>query len=212
MEIFQSENLYRVDVPITFFCFFFAVLGVKFFEHFELCLSLVLNRMPPKMKSSASTVLWPRLVLFFLVISSLLWLRQQTSSTMLVPRFGWFVAVFPPVELLTVSSVCSFFFFFFCSLCVSTTQSYRTTRPVHRVRSKVYRRLMLIFIFFPMCKERDDGENSELDFSSVLFFFFYPLSRIRPPRRKPCKTCPACLAPRLSRPVHCTTTRRVYRD
>ena len=38
------------------------------------------------------------------------------------------------------------------------------------------------------------------------------MKRIKLPRRKRCKTCPVCLAPKSSRPVHCTTTKRVYRD
>ena len=38
------------------------------------------------------------------------------------------------------------------------------------------------------------------------------MKRIKLLRRKRCKTCPVCLAPKSSRQVHCTTTKRVYRD
>lgn len=106
--------------------------------------SLVLNRMPPKMKSSASTVLWPRLVVFyFLVIFSLflvffrhfLWLRQHqqqnffndASCSLSPPSFRMVcVGVFSPVELLT----CVLFFQCVLFLSVSTTHklSYNSTR------------------------------------------------------------------------------------
>lgn len=92
--------------------FICCLLGVKLFLNiFDLCLFPCSNRMPPKMKSSASTVLWPRLVIFvvpcYLFSLSCFFrhccdydnnnnnpkLLQRRKLFSLPPRFGWFVWV-----------------------------------------------------------------------------------------------------------------------